>query len=280
LSNANYDEDGVINIHDNYTDTYNADSNLPLIWFQPKRRLRNLTFRNNYFRGRGRVELMGYGDVFDATAVNTATDRITADTHGMPNATRVLYKHDADDVGGITDGTEYYVKSIDANTIELYTDEDLTSIVDLTTTGTGWGTLFVPFEDCEIVGNTFINTKTDTASLRIRMRGNNVLFDNNIVKGMTLYGVWVNGDMQIVGNKFVNLDPEGKDTTVCIYSNSRFSANIAVFNNIVIGGTVASFIQTENQGFPVIEERGNIVPSGVTISHSGQANLKHTGYVW
>lgn len=72
------------------------------------------------------------------SAVDIATNRLSATAHSFVNSDRVLATVDAGGIlfSPVTAGIFYYVKAVDANTIELYSDALLTSIVDLTTTGT------------------------------------------------------------------------------------------------------------------------------------------------
>ncbi len=78
---------------------------------------------------------------FDETGINATTNRITATAHGLVDSDRVYYdiRTGSTAAGGLTPGigTLYFVKRIDANTFELYTDAGLTSIVDITSVGLG-----------------------------------------------------------------------------------------------------------------------------------------------
>lgn len=76
------------------------------------------------------------------SAINTSTDRLTVTAHGLADATPVSLTVDT---GGtyptngqsVTGATEVYTKSIDANTLELYTDVGLTTKVDFSSAGSG-----------------------------------------------------------------------------------------------------------------------------------------------
>lgn len=73
--------------------------------------------------------------VFTATA---ATNSLTVTAHGLTNGDIVVPTADAG--GTIPTGMSaiaYYAKSIDANTIELYTDSGLATIVDFSNAGSG-----------------------------------------------------------------------------------------------------------------------------------------------
>jgi hypothetical protein len=73
--------------------------------------------------------------------INTTTNRLTVTAHGLSDADPVTLGTTA----GIptmattpwTAGTIYYAKSIDTNTIELYREVGLSTIVDFTDDGTG-----------------------------------------------------------------------------------------------------------------------------------------------
>lgn len=73
------------------------------------------------------------------TAVDPATDRLTATAHGLSNGTRVTVRAQVGGTlpTGLTAGGTYYAKAPDANTLELYSDVGLTSIVNITADGTG-----------------------------------------------------------------------------------------------------------------------------------------------
>lgn len=90
--------------------------------------------------------LLEYGEVgkqankyFQPADVATGTNRITITSHGYSDSDQVVVRAPGGTTlaTGLTDDTVYYVSSIDANTIELYTDSALTSIVNLTAQGTG-----------------------------------------------------------------------------------------------------------------------------------------------
>lgn len=71
------------------------------------------------------------------SSVNTGTDRLTVTSHGRTNGDKCAVTSTTSLPGGISANTLYYIKSIDANTIELYTDSGLTSLVDITSSGSG-----------------------------------------------------------------------------------------------------------------------------------------------
>lgn len=70
-------------------------------------------------------------------SIDTSTNRLTITSHGRTNGDKVAVTATTTIPSGISANTLYYVKSIDANTVELYTDSGLTSIVDITSSGSG-----------------------------------------------------------------------------------------------------------------------------------------------
>lgn len=68
--------------------------------------------------------------------INTTTDRITLPSHGLTNAQPVSFypasSSSSTSAYGLTMNQVYFIKAIDANTIEVYTDAGLTILVNLT----------------------------------------------------------------------------------------------------------------------------------------------------
>jgi hypothetical protein len=101
-------------------------------------------------------------------SINPSTNRLTVTAHGLTNADPVTLTVDT---GGtypsngqsVTGSTLLYAKSIDANTIELYTDVALTTIVDFTDSGSGtrriryakgdWDVVVVPVTPVTIIAD-------------------------------------------------------------------------------------------------------------------------------
>jgi hypothetical protein len=81
---------------------------------------------------------------YNPADVNTTTNRLTLTSHGYTNADSVVFQVPAGSTlaAGLTANTRYYAKVIDANTLEIYTDLALSSIVDITTAGTGTQIIF------------------------------------------------------------------------------------------------------------------------------------------
>lgn len=71
------------------------------------------------------------------TDVNASTNRLTVTTHGLTSADPVAVSAvEGARPSGIISSL-YYAKPIDTNTIELYTDAGLTSVVDILDSGSG-----------------------------------------------------------------------------------------------------------------------------------------------
>lgn len=80
---------------------------------------------------------------FPASGVNTGTDVVTYTSVGIrpPNAWQVQFTTTGTLPGGLSLATNYYVKTLSSTTFSVYTDAALTSLVDLTTQGTGTHTM-------------------------------------------------------------------------------------------------------------------------------------------
>jgi hypothetical protein len=79
-----------------------------------------------------------------ATDVNYGTSRITINAHTFDDGDPVTYAVvGAQGIGGLIGGEVYFVKSIDANTIELYTNYYLSNKISFTSSGLGNQTLTV-----------------------------------------------------------------------------------------------------------------------------------------
>ena len=76
-----------------------------------------------------------------AIDADVANNRINWINHGMQNSFAVLFNtpRNGDVNMGLTDGTTFFVKAIDSNTLELYTDEALTTLQPLSTYTTDFG---------------------------------------------------------------------------------------------------------------------------------------------
>jgi hypothetical protein len=85
---------------------------------------------------------------FATTAVNTTNSTITIPNHGLSTGRSLLYMAGTSPIGGLTDGTNYYVVKVDNNTISLAlnaTAANESSKITLTSVGAGTATLKFPF---------------------------------------------------------------------------------------------------------------------------------------
>lgn len=94
-----------------------------------------------------------YAEAFATTAVNTSTDQITLSAGGvkrLPTAMAVVYSTTGTAIGGLVNGTTYYIIPIDSTHIQLATNQQnagksgpaFTAVpIDLTSVGTGTHTL-------------------------------------------------------------------------------------------------------------------------------------------
>jgi hypothetical protein len=73
-----------------------------------------------------------------ATAINTSTDTFTVVAHGLLNQDQVSYESNGGtQLGNIYDGDIFYVKKLTSDTFQLYYDNSLTKLVDITFAGVG-----------------------------------------------------------------------------------------------------------------------------------------------
>jgi hypothetical protein len=75
------------------------------------------------------------------TVVNQGTDRATVTGHLFQNHDGVQLTTSGSLPTGLSTATDYYIKRIDANTLEFYTDSALSSIVNITGAGSGTHTI-------------------------------------------------------------------------------------------------------------------------------------------
>jgi len=83
---------------------------------------------------------------FTSAGVNTTTEVITIAAHPFINGDSVVYSGNEDAnpkqvLGGLVDDALYYIKYLSASTFQLFEDDSLTKIVNLSGTFTGVGTL-------------------------------------------------------------------------------------------------------------------------------------------
>jgi hypothetical protein len=82
---------------------------------------------------------------FNASSnVNYGTNRITITAHGLTNGDSVMYNPGINaSIGNLSSVVPYYIKRIDADTIELYSEYNLTTIVVLGTSSSGTHSLVI-----------------------------------------------------------------------------------------------------------------------------------------
>jgi hypothetical protein len=89
---------------------------------------------------------------FGTGNVNTSTDRITIAGHNLTSGEVVLLKSSGTLPSPLVAGSRYWAKKVDSDTIELYSDSSLSSIVNLTDTGSGTHTVFYQLSKPHAVG--------------------------------------------------------------------------------------------------------------------------------
>lgn len=102
-----------------------------------------------YSASGGDISWSGVAVIADATSwhrktvssINTTTNQLTVTAHGLSNGDAVAFKSTGAYPAPLAANTRYYASVIDANTITLYIDAALSSLVDLTNNGSGTFTL-------------------------------------------------------------------------------------------------------------------------------------------
>jgi len=118
-------------------------------------------------------------DTFLDAAVNTTTDRITITDHNHWNADEVTLTSTGTLPAGLALATTYYIKNIDDDTIEFYSDSGLSSIVDITAAA-GGGTHTILRTAVNIVVRD--NTIRDAGTLVFANLGDQVLTTGSMVQ--------------------------------------------------------------------------------------------------
>jgi hypothetical protein len=135
--------------------------------------------------------------------VNYATNRITITGHTFASGDPVNYTIAAGGVAptGLTAGKSYFVKSIDANTIELYADYALSSKKDFGTNGTGTSTL--TRSGLDVASDTFYKTNHGlTSGTPIKISSFSVTAPQATIGGVTAY--ITSGSFWFVGSVTTN----------------------------------------------------------------------------
>jgi hypothetical protein len=92
-----------------------------------------------------------------ATDIDIVTEVFTVPAHGLLNQDQVSYEsYSGTQLGNIFDGDVFYVKKLTDNTFQLYYDDSLTKLVDITFAGVGTQSFIR--QDYDL----FVNTVTDT----------------------------------------------------------------------------------------------------------------------
>ncbi|HKR58891.1 MAG TPA: hypothetical protein VJS64_04100 [Pyrinomonadaceae bacterium] len=101
------------------------------------------------------------------TNIDTRTDVITIPSHGHKTGSKVKYTTGSATVGGLTNGSTYFVITLNSNTLKLATslaNALAGTAIDLTSTGTGSQTL-TPVLVTRFSSNRYRNTKADDGIL-------------------------------------------------------------------------------------------------------------------
>ena len=115
------------------------------------------------------------------TASNITSNRVTVTGHGLSNSDVVEY-----DPNGKTplfelyDEHHYYVKVIDANTLELFYDEALTDQVDIVSTST-YPHILNFLDGDKVSASDYFNLYLDMAAARVHQKGPLYTIPNNVL---------------------------------------------------------------------------------------------------
>jgi len=145
-------------------------------------------------------------DTFVDGNVTTGTDRITLTAHFHANADEVTLTTTGTLPAGLALATTYYVRSIDVDTIELYSDSGLTSIVDITAAaGGGTHKILRTIKNLNITNNEAFNfgtaffANTDTAPY-----GTGVRIQNNTNAGVQTFTSADATPSVLIGSNFLS----------------------------------------------------------------------------
>lgn len=220
---------------------------------------------------------------FNATTdVNYSSSRITLTSHGLSNGDFLEYDSTPNvAIGGLTNGSNYFVKVIDANTIELYTNYNLDTQYFASFSSSSTGTHSLSFNNVNVDLNKFyVSSHGLTTGDAIK------------AEGTTLPTGLVNTAFYFVGavttNTFTlhNTKAAAESSTgglvvsaVSITGTGSGNTNLRVFNITIDGECNTSNISTTNwsvlSGASV--DAANIVSGVISVDRlasSGSANNK------
>lgn len=95
------------------------------------------------------------------TGISTYLNQITIDNHGYEKGEIVKYTSQGSIIGGLSDGSEYYVTKINDNVFKLSTNESLClteQYIDLTSVGVGTHLFNYPDISVKVVGSIGISS--------------------------------------------------------------------------------------------------------------------------
>jgi len=195
-----------------------------------------------------------YTVYLDPSDINSGNDTITWNGHNLRNGYTLLFNtayYGISDAG-LTDGTVYYVESVDANTIKLHTTDGLASAVNLTTLSNTYGparlglcykvegtngtrrfTEFYKANEASSTGTTPEGSSGGTAAVTTNLDITTALGGNPT--SVSISSVQLAGDVNSSGEN-VTLTIAG--TTQAIYSPGNQSWNFGSTTN-TSGGTTA-----------------------------------------
>ena len=211
----------------------------------------------------GVVDNTGNQDTFVDANVTTGTDRITVTGHPFSNSDLALLTTTGTLPAGLATSTRYYIKSIDADTIELYSDQTLASIVDITAAA-GGGTHTIKSADLD--ANSLFTTKHQ-AEFDPKFRGvsadsfslTSQHFDGSSASGRLdithpstrRYDINASGASTSAGHeiRLTNTDALGD---LHLYVSGRIGCGVTVANTNTPSGATS-------RAFPIYDETGSLL---------------------
>lgn len=229
-----------------------------------------------------------YTKTFTDANVNTATDRITVTGHGFINADQVkLWNNGGSLPTGIAHTRSYYAKVIDADTLELYREVGLTTLINITAV-TGGGTHSIA--DVTLGNNPHkhisLETTDDSGAIQTRLE---FPYDLNTSWIRTASAHFVIGDsakLYMTGANATNkeilfgVDETDvyrrwgirSDSTSETGSNAGNDFRIVPFTDAGVAGTTALFIKRSNNNVGI-----NNANPGFTLDVTGNGQVASGG---
>ena len=173
-----------------------------LVKIEDKKLDKILVENSGYFKNR---------EVRTISGINTFTDTVNIKNHGFFDSEIIKYNalgtiNSA--VGGLTKGSEYFVKKIDDDNFRLSNDKNLNTFISLTNDGLGTHVFQDPPIYVDISGRQGINTTNASATPIIRGEVKDVhVYDKGSDYGSTVINDNYKATIEVVEGKNVFIQP-------------------------------------------------------------------------